>query len=412
MANLDHTRKESLIQLNKLGSLASFKTGKLDSNAAKPDGKYPFFTCAKTPALTNTYSFDTECVLLGGNNANGIYPLFYFTGKFEAYQRTYVIQSLDETKLLNRYLFYSLQLQLEILRSISTGAATKFLTLTILNEIEILLPSILTQQKIASILSTYDDLIEKNTWRIKILEEMAQALYREWFVDFRFPGHEGVGMVESELGLVPEGWEIRKISEVCEKIYSGGTPNTKISNYWNGSIPWLSSGETRNHYIISTDKTITIDGISNSSTRLVKAGTTIIASAGQGQTRGQTSFLMLESYINQSIIALIADARKISDLYLYFNLSRRYPELRQISDSNSSRGSLTTKSFTELKIIVPPKELVEKFNAQISIAVNLITTIISQNANLRRTRDLLLPKLISGEIDVSDLDIKIPEAEA
>src|SRR3989442_863437 len=117
-------------KVSKLGDLVSFKTGKLDSNAAKPNGAYPFFTCSQETLRTDTYSFDTECVLLAGNNANGIYPLKYYSGKFDAYQRTYVIRSLDPRRLLNRYLYYALRLELELLKSISTGAATKFLTLT------------------------------------------------------------------------------------------------------------------------------------------------------------------------------------------------------------------------------------------------------------------------------------------
>src|ERR1017187_1878725 len=119
----------------KLGELVAFKTGKLDSNAAVPDGDYPFFTCSQETLRTNTFSFDTEAVLLAGNNANGIYPLKYFTGRFDAYQRTYVIRSKDTADLDNRYLFYALEPQLELLKNISTGAATKFLTLTILKDV-------------------------------------------------------------------------------------------------------------------------------------------------------------------------------------------------------------------------------------------------------------------------------------
>jgi type I restriction enzyme S subunit len=297
-------------------------------------------------------------------------------------------------------------------KNFATGSAQPQLPIQNLNNIEIFYPIQPNQRKIAAILSTYDNLIENNTRRINILEEMAQTIYREWFINFRFPGHEGVLMVESELGLVPEGWEIQKISDVCEKIYSGGTPNTKIPEYWDGGIPWLSSGETRKRYIISTDKTITAEGRSNSSTQFVKAGTTVIASAGQGQTRGQTSLLMLDSYINQSVIALMADEKQISNLFLFFDLSKRYPELRQISDSNASRGSLTTKSFVNLNIVVPPKSLIDGFTNMISNQVNLIIKNRYQNTNLHCTRDLLLPKLINGEIDVSKFDIGIPEAEA
>ena len=124
----------------KLGDIVTFKTGKLNSNAATPNGTYPFFTCSQETFRTDTYSFDTDCVLLGGNNANGIYPIKYFSGKFDAYQRTYIIRALDEQNLSNRYLFFALKPKLELLKSISTGAATKFLTLTILKDIDFNLP--------------------------------------------------------------------------------------------------------------------------------------------------------------------------------------------------------------------------------------------------------------------------------
>jgi len=325
-------------------------------------------------------------------------------------QRTVLIRP-DRSKVDPNFLVYLLlgdEVQGKI-HSLSGGATVAHLNMGEIRKLKLPhLPPLSIQQKIAAILSAYDDLIENNTRRIKILEEMAQAIYREWFVHFRFPGHEGVRMVDSELELVPEGWEIVKVSKICEKITSGGTPSTKIEKFWNGDIPWLSSGETRNHFILATDNTITPEGVANSSTRFIEAGTTIVASAGQGHTRGQTSFMMIDSYINQSIVALIANQQIISNLFLYFEISLRYDELRNLSDSNSSRGSLTTRLLGDLDVIVPPKHLIDDFDKIASNIVNSIAIRLLQNSNLRRTRDLLLPKLISGEIDVSALDIKIP----
>lgn len=204
----------ALYPMRKLEGLVSFRTGKLNSNAAVPNGQYLFFTCSQETFRTNTYSFDGEYVLLAGNNAAGIYPLKYFRGKFDAYQRTYAIQSKDSSLLLTRYLYFTLRPKLELLKSISTGAAAKFLTLTLLNSTEIPLAPLSIQKKIAFILSAYDDLIENNERRIKILEEMAQNLYREWFVKFRFPGHEKVKIVDSSLGKIPEGWKIGQVNSL------------------------------------------------------------------------------------------------------------------------------------------------------------------------------------------------------
>ena len=202
----------------KLSELVAFKTGKLDSNAAVPDGDYPFFTCSQETLRTNTYSFDTECVLLAGNNANGIYPLKYFHGKFDAYQRTYVVKPRDPDILTTKFLYYSLRPKLSELRSFSTGAATKFLTLTILNETEIEVPPLPVQRRIAGILSAYDELMENSQRRIRLLETMARALYREWFVHFRFPGHEKLPRVASPLGDIPQGWEVKPFSALASYV--------------------------------------------------------------------------------------------------------------------------------------------------------------------------------------------------
>ena len=163
-------------------------------------------------------------------------------------------------------------------------------------------------------------------------------------------------MIKSEpqqLEALPKGWKLHKLVDVTELIFSGGTPNTKKPEYWNGEIPWLSSGETNVRFIRDTEKKITKFGVNNSSTRLAKVDDVIVASAGQGHTRGQTSFCLIDTYINQSIIALRSNKKIILPLFLFYNLLSRYSELRQVSDSNSSRGSLTRKHFVNLDILLP-----------------------------------------------------------
>ena len=148
-------------------------------------------------------------------------------------------------------------------------------------------------------------------------------------------------------------WKEYRIGELIETIFSGGTPNTKNSDYWNGSLPWLSSGETRNRYINVTEKTITDSGAQNSSTRQALKGDVVMASAGQGYTRGQVSFLNIDTFINQSVIAIRANEKVLDKKFLFYNLSSRYEELRAISDSNSIRGSITTKMVKSMNIRIP-----------------------------------------------------------
>lgn len=132
--------KNEKLQFNKAVEVLQFTTGKLNSNAAVVNGTYPFFTCGQEILRTNTFSFDEEVVLLGGNNASAIYPVFYFKGRFDAYQRTYIIRPKPEVYISFKYLYFYWESKLDYLRNISTGAATKFLTLKILNDMDVPLP--------------------------------------------------------------------------------------------------------------------------------------------------------------------------------------------------------------------------------------------------------------------------------
>ena len=148
-------------------------------------------------------------------------------------------------------------------------------------------------------------------------------------------------------------WADYKIGDICCEIYSGGTPSTTHPEYWNGEYNWLSSGETSNRYIFKTEKTITQKGIDKSSTKLAKFGSLVIASAGQGKTRGQVSILRCDAYINQSIIALTGKPELLDTTFLFYNILLRYEELRVRSDSSSTRGSITTDMLKKLPILLP-----------------------------------------------------------
>lgn len=148
-------------------------------------------------------------------------------------------------------------------------------------------------------------------------------------------------------------WKQYSLEDVCERIYSGGTPSTKHSDYWNGELKWLTSGETSQRFIYDTVRKITQNGVENSSTKLATKGCTVIATAGQGYTRGQASFLMTDTYINQSVIACKAKENLILPLYLYYNLDNRYEEFRLLSDGTSTRGGLSCWILKRMEITLP-----------------------------------------------------------
>lgn len=144
-----------------------------------------------------------------------------------------------------------------------------------------------------------------------------------------------------------------KIGDITADIFSGGTPDTQRPEYWGGSLPWLSSGETRNRLITTTEKTLTELGVAESSTRKALKGDIVIASAGQGATRGRVSWCMIDTYINQSLISIRCDLNQVEPIWLFYNLYNRYDELRRLSDANSSRGSITTKLIRNLEVELP-----------------------------------------------------------
>lgn len=150
------------MKICKLSDIAKFTTGKLNSNAAEPGGYYPFFTCAPEPLRISTYAFDTQAVILAGNNAEGDFHIQYFEGKFNAYQRTYVIEVIDKSSVDIRYLFYALRMCLQHFKQISQGTATRFLTAKILNAFVLPIPPYEEQKKIAAILSAMDEKIAIN----------------------------------------------------------------------------------------------------------------------------------------------------------------------------------------------------------------------------------------------------------
>ena len=145
-------------------------------------------------------------------------------------------------------------------------------------------------------------------------------------------------------------------------------------------------------------------GVENSSTKLAVKGSTVIASAGQGHTRGQASLLLIDSYINQSVVVLAADATKVSNHFLFFDVSRRYTELRRVSDSSSSRGSLTTKIVMSLPVILPPIDIINYFGLLVGPIIEKITIAKQENINLISIRNLLHTKIFSGELRITAVE--------
>jgi type I restriction enzyme S subunit len=372
----------------KLGELVNFKTGKLDSNAAVPDGDYPFFTCSQETLRTNTFSFDTECVLLAGNNANGIYPLKYFHGKFDAYQRTYVVTSQDTSRLTNKFLYYALRPKLLEFRSVSTGAATKFLTLVILNETEINLPPLPVQHRITGILSAYDELIENSQRRIRILETMARNLYREWFVKFRFPGYQKVKMVSSALGKIPEGWEVRKLNEVCH-LTMGQSPKSEFYNE-NGEGQPFHQGVTDFGGRFPADRLFcTVDG------RIAEEGDILFSVRAPV---GRMNIANKKIIIGRGLSAI--RHKNGYQTFLWEQLRNRFTK-DDMMGNGAIFAAVTKDDMQCIELICPLSSLIIAATKSFEPIHTEIATLTNQVQNLRKTRDLLLPRLLAGQNNIN-----------
>jgi type I restriction enzyme S subunit len=291
------------------------------------------------------------------------------------------------------------------------GVAQQHFNVTVAKEMIIPFPPRKVQDKIATIHSAYDDLIENNLRRIKILEEMAQTLYRELFVKLRFPGHQKVKMVNSPLGKIPEGWEVRQIGEVIGTL-GGGTPSTKEPSYWEGgNIDWYSPSDltaSGSMFINGSSKKINQLGLDKSSAKLFPAYSLMMTSRA---TIGVISINTEKACTNQGFITCIPNKR-LSVFHLYFWIKESREKIISVA-SGATFKEISRGEFREFPIVVPPLPIENTFAETVEPMCRLIENLIKKNQNLVVTRDLLLPKLISGELDVSELDIAVPEeAEA
>ena len=299
----------------------------------------------------------------------------------------FTVIDVDETKAVAEYVYYFLTQAdiVESLQAIGEQSVSTYPSIkpSDIENIEIPLPSLDVQKKIVGILKSLDDKIASNSAINNNLYEMVNAYYTSLFKD-----------VECEMTT---------IGNYAERIYSGGTPTTSNATYWDGAFGWFSSGETRNRFVISTEKTITQAGIDNSSTKLAEKHDIVMASAGQGFTRGQTSMLLIDTYVNQSVLVIHSDRNVLP--YLFWNLANRYEELRAISDSSSIRGSLTTKMIATFEIPLATEDSLQAFADFSWSVIPQIENNLLENESLAALRDTLLPKLMSGEVDVSSIQI-------
>lgn len=361
-----------------LGDLITFQRGHDLPKSKMNGGGYPVVGSNGIIGYHDEYTTEGPSITIGRSGNVG--KPFLYKGRSWSHNTSLYIRDYKDIDPIFIYYF----LQTLDLGNYAGGSAVPTLNRNHIHTLTVTVPVDKNEQRqIASVLSVLDDKIEKNIEINENLYQMVATLYASIF-------RERVQQTTT-------------VGQYSKQIYSGGTPSTTKPEFWNGPLHWFSSGETRNRFAITTEKTITQVGVDNSSTKLAHKYDIVMASAGQGFTRGQTTMLLLDTYVNQSVIVIHSDHLHLP--YLFWNLSSRYEELRAISDSSSIRGSLTTKMIAGFDVPEVDQQSLVRFSEFAWPIIAEIEKNLHENEHLSAIRDMLLPKLMSGEIDVSDYNL-------
>lgn len=305
-----------------------------------------------------------------------------------------VILRCNKQEILPAYLYHFLRSpqfdgQVNSLRS---GVAQPQLPIRDMRRIKMPLPKLSVQRRIASILSAYDDLIENNRRRIRLLEESARLLYREWFVRFRFPGYEHVKIIDG----VPEGWEKVPISSFCT-VGRGGSPRP-IKDYMDGSVPWFKIGDataSESPFVFSTKELLIEDGVKKSV--LLPLQELVLSNSA---TCGIPYFTGVSGCIHDGWL-YFKELRRVSKYFLYCSLFAKQQEILMGIGEGATQKNLNT-DYVGRQLVLLPKEqgLLANFTEAVELLFDQIFTLAQVNISLSKARDLLLPRLMNGEIEV------------
>lgn len=253
-------------------------------------------------------------------------------------------------------------------------------------------PDIDTQERIASILSTYDDLIENNNRRIRILEQMAENLYKEWFVRLRFPGHE---QAEFENGI-PKGW---KIKHLCDfgRVETGKTPSTEISDYYGSDIHFVKTPDMHEKmWILETDEMLSIKGSESQLKKLLPPNSIMVSCIGSA---GIVAMNAKPAHTNQQINSIIPDDSSTLE-WLYYTCVMLKSTILSFGATGATMTNLSKGKFERLKVIYPAKDIVTCYHAKVKSIFLIIKKMLETNILLTKQRDMLLPRLMSGKLEV------------
>lgn len=400
-----------------LGKVVTGKTPSKENDEFYKDGELPFVS-PKDLDWNSYYVYDTQTKVTEkayDSQKNQRVPkdsVFYTSlsfaiGKIGIASRESLTNQQIHSIVVNdkhdyKFVYYLLQQYRPYIFCFNSGIDTPIVPKSVFEKINVVVPDLEVQKKIAAILSSYDDLIENNKKRIQILENMAEELYKEWFVRFRFPNWENT---EFEKG-VPRDWIEQTVNDSFA-ILGGGTPSKEVDEYWiDGEINWYTPSDlTRQDslFIENSELKCNETGLNKSSAKLFPAYSIMMTSRA---TIGVLSINTTEACTNQGFITCIPN-KEFPLTYLYFWLKFAKPYL-EILASGATFAELSRGNFKKVKLFKPNDLLVESFENQCRPIFNAVLTLQKQNRLLGEQKNSLLPRLISGKLSVEDLDIQLP----
>ena len=377
-----------------LGEIVNLKRGYDLPKRLRVDGPFPIVSSSGVTGAHFEPRVEPPGVVTGRYGTLG--TVHYIEQPYWPLNTTLYVQDFKG----NHERFVAYLLESLNLSALVSSAAVPGINRNHLHPLQVQVPDRSLQASIAEALGVFDDLVENNRRRIEILEEMAWLLYREWFVHFRFPGHEDVGLVDSDLGPIPEGWEVRSFAELADFVngfafkpehwHDEGLPIVKIKELKNG----VTNDTPRYHGVDVSEKYFVADGsVLFSWSADLKA---YVWASGPG-------------LLNQHLF----DVRpyEVSHLFIFLSLNERMDEFRARAQGTTMKH-IKRSALGEVKMALPKKKLRDEFESVARPMLDLQLNLSKQNRALREARDLLLPRLVSGELDVSELDLGLEAVEA
>jgi type I restriction enzyme S subunit len=340
-------------------------------------GTLPVFGGNGILGYTSDFNYDDELLIIG---RVGAYCGSVYYWKGPVWISDNALMAKPKPGNCTRYFFYLLK-QLD-LNSFAEGSSHPLITQTLLNSLSLTVHSLEEQRAIAEVLSSLDDKIDLLHRQNKTLEQLAEVMFRQWFVE------------EAE-----EGWATGKIEDVCIRVGSGGTPPTKVHSYYNGDINWYSTKELNDSFLFDSSSKITQEGLENSAAKLFPENTVVIAIYA-APTVGRLGILANEASFNQAACGFVANEEKICFEFLYLHLLSSRQLLNDLA-SGSAQQNLNVGIMKSFQIPIPPAEVMLNFKQSIRPLFNKIKSNSIQIRTLTQLRDSLLPKLMSGEVRVN-----------